>query len=119
MRSLPARLLAFTALAPLAAAAQTITIGLAADVTSIDPHFHVLGPNQNIAERGVHLRVRALATVDDPKRERLLQQATEIAVGDLGIIPLYHQLNVWATRKGIAYAPRTDERTYAFELKPR
>ena len=63
--------------------------------------------------------VQALATVDDSKRERFLQEATEIAVGDLGIIPLYHQVNVWATRKAIGYAPRTDERTYAFELKPR
>jgi peptide/nickel transport system substrate-binding protein len=62
---------------------------------------------------------QALATVDDAKRERLLQEATEIAIGDLGIIPLYHQVNIWATRRNIGYVPRTDERTYAFELKPR
>jgi peptide/nickel transport system substrate-binding protein len=61
---------------------------------------------------------QALAIVDDAKRERMLQQATEIAVGDLGIIPLYHQHNLWATRKGVAYAPRTDERTLAHEFKP-
>ena len=42
---------------------------------------------------------QALATVDDGRREKLLQQATEIAMSDLGIIPLYHQENVWATRK--------------------
>jgi peptide/nickel transport system substrate-binding protein len=59
----------------------------------------------------------ALRTVDDPKREKLLQQATEIAMGDLGIIPLHHQVNVWATRKGLSYTPRTDERTYAFEFR--
>jgi peptide/nickel transport system substrate-binding protein len=62
---------------------------------------------------------QALATVDDARREKLLQEATELAIGDLGVIPLYHQVNVWATRRNIAYAPRTDERTYAFELKPR
>ena len=61
---------------------------------------------------------QALATVDDPKREKLLQQATEIAVNDLGIIPLYHQHNLWATRKGITYTARTDERTLAHEFKP-
>ncbi|HKA45455.1 MAG TPA: ABC transporter substrate-binding protein [Burkholderiales bacterium] len=61
---------------------------------------------------------QALATVDDGRREKLLQQATEIGVGDLGIIPLYHQHNLWATRKGIAYAPRADERTLAHEFKP-
>jgi peptide/nickel transport system substrate-binding protein len=62
--------------------------------------------------------VRALATVDDSRREKLLQEATELAIGDLGIVPLHHQLNVWAARKGIAYLPRTDERTYAHEFKP-
>ena len=61
---------------------------------------------------------QALATVDDGRREKLLQQATEIAMADLGIIPLYHQENVWATRKGIVYTPRADERTFAHEFRP-
>ncbi|MGH8634118.1 MAG: ABC transporter substrate-binding protein [Burkholderiales bacterium] len=61
---------------------------------------------------------QALATVDDPKRERLLQQATEIGVGDLGIIPLYHQHNLWAARRGIVYEARADERTLAHEFRP-
>ena len=56
---------------------------------------------------------QALATVDDPKREKLLQQATEIAMSDVGIITLYPQENLWATRRGVAYTPRADERTYA------
>ncbi len=62
---------------------------------------------------------QALATVNDPKREKLLQQATEIGVGDLGIIPLYHQHNLWAARRGIVYEARADERTFAHEFKPR
>jgi peptide/nickel transport system substrate-binding protein len=62
---------------------------------------------------------QALATVDDPKREKLLQQATEIGVGNLGIIPLYHQHNLWAARRGIVYEARADERTLAHEFKPR
>lgn len=60
----------------------------------------------------------ALATVDDSRREKLLQQATEVAMSDLGIITLYHQENVWATRKGIIYTPRADERTFAHEFRP-
>jgi peptide/nickel transport system substrate-binding protein len=36
--------------APSAVHAVPLTIGLAADVTSIDPHFHLYVPNQNIAE---------------------------------------------------------------------
>ena len=61
---------------------------------------------------------QALATVDDAKREKLLQQATEIGVGDLGIIPLYHQHNLWAARRGVVYEPRADERTLAHEFRP-
>jgi peptide/nickel transport system substrate-binding protein len=61
---------------------------------------------------------QALATVDDGRRETLLQQATQVAMADLGIIPLYHQENVWATRKGIVYTPRADERTLAQEFRP-
>ena len=61
---------------------------------------------------------QALATVDDPKREKLLQQATEIGIGDLGIITLHHQVNLWGTRKGLTYTPRTDERTLAHEFRP-
>jgi peptide/nickel transport system substrate-binding protein len=60
---------------------------------------------------------QALATVDDAKREKLLQAATEIAMNEVGIITLYHQENLWATRKGITYVPRADERTYAYEFR--
>jgi peptide/nickel transport system substrate-binding protein len=60
----------------------------------------------------------ALATVDDPKREALLQRATEIAINDTGIIPLHFQVNLWATRDGITYLPRTDENTLAHKFRP-
>ena len=59
-----------------------------------------------------------LATVDDPKREALLQRATEVAINDTGIIPLHFQVNLWATRNGIVYAPRTDEQTLAHKFRP-
>ena len=64
------------------------------------------------------LLVQGLATVDDAKREKVLQEAAAVAMTDRGIIPLYHQVNVWAARKGIVYVPRADERTYAFDFKP-
>ncbi len=43
----------------------------------------------------------ALATVDDAKREALLQRAAELAINDTGIVPLHFQVNLWATRDGI------------------
>jgi peptide/nickel transport system substrate-binding protein len=60
----------------------------------------------------------ALATVDDAKREALLQRATEVAINDTGIVPLHFQMNLWATRNGITYAPRTDEFTLAHKFRP-
>ena len=60
----------------------------------------------------------ALVTVDDVKREALLQGATELAINDTAIVPLYHQVSLWATRDGITYAPRTDENTLAHKFKP-
>ena len=55
----------------------------------------------------------ALRTVDDTRRQKLLAKATEIAINDVGIIPLHYQVNTWASRKGVNYRPRTDERTVA------
>ncbi len=55
----------------------------------------------------------ALATVEDAKRSDLLARATEIAIEDVGIIPLHYQVNTWAMRRGFAYKPRTDEYTLA------
>ncbi|HSA88824.1 MAG TPA: ABC transporter substrate-binding protein [Burkholderiales bacterium] len=55
----------------------------------------------------------ALATVDDVKRSDLLARATEVAIEDVGIIPLHYQVNTWAMRRGFAYKPRTDEYTLA------
>lgn len=64
------------------------------------------------------LMEQALATVDNAKREQMLREATQIALRDQAVIPLFYQVNTWAARKGYAYTPRTDERTYAHEVRP-
>ena len=46
-------------------------------------------------------------------RSALLAEATEIAIKDLGIIPIHYQVNTWGTRAGLSYVPRTDEWTLA------
>ena len=61
----------------------------------------------------------ALATVDDARREAFLQRATELAINDTGVIPLHFQVNLWATRDGITYVPRTDEYTMAWKFIPK
>ena len=45
------------------------------------------------------LTIEALSTVDDTRRAALLAKATEIAINDVGIIPLHYQINTWATRR--------------------
>lgn len=55
----------------------------------------------------------ALRTVDDAKRQDLLAKATEMAIGDVAIIPTHFQVNTWAARKGLKYIARTDEYTLA------
>ena len=60
----------------------------------------------------------ALATIDDAARERLLREATRIAIADVGIVPLYYQVNVWATRRGLTLAPRADDQTHAGSIRP-
>ena len=37
-------------LAAATASAQDLTVALGASVTSLDPHFHALGPNNNMAQ---------------------------------------------------------------------
>lgn len=53
---------------------------------------------------------KALVTIDDGEREKLYQQATEIVMNDVGMIPIHYQVNTWAMRKGLSYQARTDER---------
>jgi peptide/nickel transport system substrate-binding protein len=59
----------------------------------------------------------ALRTNDDPKREKLLQQATEIGINDLGIIPLHYEVSTWASKKGLTYRANTNQHTLAQWLK--
>ena len=61
---------------------------------------------------------QALATVDDARREKLLQQATEIGSATWESFRS-HQLNLWATRRGVVYKARTDENTLATQVPAR
>lgn len=59
---------------------------------------------------------KASSTINDAEREKLLQQATELAIADVAMIPLHNQVNLWATRKGVTYGGRGDECTYGFDF---
>jgi peptide/nickel transport system substrate-binding protein len=65
-----------------------------------------------------YLIEQALQQVDDENRRIMLQNATKLAMEDLGIMPIHFQFTIWATKKNIAYTPRTDEYTLAFQFRP-
>ena len=62
---------------------------------------------------------RALSTIDTQQREALYQQVIREGVQrDVAVIPLHHQVNIWATKPTLTYAPRLQENTRAMEFSP-
>jgi peptide/nickel transport system substrate-binding protein len=61
---------------------------------------------------------QAMAELDDAKREALLVRATEIAFRDVALIPLHHQMHLWAHRATLRHAPRLDGYTTAMSARP-
>lgn len=59
------------------------------------------------------LYLEASRTLDDTKRNQLLQDAVKLSIDDMGHIPLHFESGVWAYRKGINYVGRADQRTIA------
>jgi peptide/nickel transport system substrate-binding protein len=60
----------------------------------------------------------ALVTMNEKKREGLIQQAAEMVMGDVGLIPLHYEVSTWATTRDMKYNARTDQYTLAMDLKP-
>jgi len=61
--------------------------------------------------------LNALATVDDSKREGLLQKASQEAMSDYAILPLHFEVTSWAHRSGLNYKARADQYTLAYDIK--
>ncbi|WP_431285225.1 ABC transporter substrate-binding protein [Humitalea sp. 24SJ18S-53] len=59
-----------------------------------------------------------LATMDDAARQQVFIRATELAMNDVGLVPLHHQVNLWAVRRGVTHAARADEWTLAMSVTP-
>ena len=62
---------------------------------------------------------QAFATVGEQRREEIAREAMRAAMRDYAVIPLHHQVTTWAMRKPLAYAPRTDEFTFAHHVRAR
>ena len=60
----------------------------------------------------------ALVTMDEKKRESMIQQAAEVAMNDTALIPVHYEVSTWATAGNLRYTPRTDQYTLATGLRP-
>ncbi len=61
---------------------------------------------------------QAMITADDAAREKLLQDATRIAIEDVAFIPLHNQMNIWGMSPKYMYSARQDEETHAMSIRP-
>jgi len=61
---------------------------------------------------------QALSTIDDAKREALLQEALAMVAADTGIVPIHFEKTPWAMKKNLTYVPRMDQWTFAMDVKP-
>lgn len=60
--------------------------------------------------------VASTSEFDAAKREAILRQSVKVVSDDVGIIPLYHYQNIWATKKGLKVTPFTSDRTVAMQV---
>jgi peptide/nickel transport system substrate-binding protein len=61
---------------------------------------------------------RSLATIDPNEREDLYRQAERMAMPELPLIPIHHQVNIWAIRNGLVFHQRMQEGTRAWDITP-
>lgn len=61
---------------------------------------------------------QSLASVKEAERTKLAREAARLALNDTAVIPLHHQIVTWAMKKGIRYAPRVDEFSFAWQFQP-
>ncbi len=61
---------------------------------------------------------QAGVTIDSAKRLALLHKAQKIAlVQDQNVIPLHFQVDLYASKKSIAFQPRADSHIYVYEIR--
>ncbi len=58
----------------------------------------------------------AAMTVDTAKRQKMLQQSTQIALDNVPLIPLHFESTIWAFRQGLTYEGRRDQYTLAMSV---
>jgi len=68
---------------------------------------------------GFDAAIVAAAEIFDPEaREAALKDAAAIAAADTAVVPMYFQALSWASKAGVDFTPRRDERTLAMGARP-
>jgi peptide/nickel transport system substrate-binding protein len=78
----------------------------------------VVNPSHYANDHLDSLIEQAVATIDPVAREDLYRQAIRAAMPDEPFIPIHHQVNVWALRKGLTMRERMQEGIRAWEITP-
>jgi len=63
--------------------------------------------------------VPAMSQMDASARKAAYQQATQIALANVPLIPLHFESSIWAFKKGLSYEGRRDQYTLAMSVKPK
>jgi ABC-type transport system substrate-binding protein len=61
---------------------------------------------------------RVQTTFDDAGRAALVAETSEIAIADLGAIPVYYPVPLFGMRKGIVYDVSTPLHSFAANIHP-
>jgi peptide/nickel transport system substrate-binding protein len=61
---------------------------------------------------------RGFQMTDEKRREANAIEAATLALGNMGVVPVHHQIATWAMKKGLSYVGRTDEFTFAHDVRP-
>ena len=64
------------------------------------------------------LVAEGLAMLDDEQRRQTFIRATEVAMWDVALVPMHHQVNLWGVRRGLSHTARADEWTLATGVRP-
>ena len=57
------------------------------------------------------------STMDAKRRTKQLKNINKIAMSEVGFLPLYYTVNLYASSKKIKFTPRTDSYIWAFDIK--
>jgi peptide/nickel transport system substrate-binding protein len=60
-----------------------------------------------------------LREMDDARREVLSRRAVAVFTGEHGVLPLFHEATMWATRGALTYQGRADQMLLAHEVRRR